>query len=109
MENNKLTLADAFGQAAYIVGGHGSRKVKVLKEALEQVDGETFSDHYGNGSIIDEFQQEMADVLGKEAAVFSQAARWRSRLHFASGVTGQASSELRIIRCLTWRFMKKMD
>lgn len=69
-QNNKLTLTDAFGQATYIVGGHGSRKVKVLQEALEQVDGETFSDHYGHGSIIDEFQQDMAEVLGKEAAVF---------------------------------------
>jgi threonine aldolase len=69
-KNSVVTLADAFNQATYIIGGHGSRKVKVLQEALEQVDGETFSDHYGNGSIIDEFQQEMAKVLGKEAAVF---------------------------------------
>lgn len=87
-KNSVVTLADAFNQAVYIIGGHGSRKVKVLQEALELVDGETFSDHYGNGSIIDEFQQEMAEVLGKEAAVFSQAVRWHSRLHFASGVTG---------------------
>ncbi|MGN7411045.1 threonine aldolase family protein [Paenibacillus sp. SAF-068] len=70
MEDTKLTLADAFNQADFIIGGHGSRQVKVLQEVLQQVDGETFSDHYGNGPIIEEFQQQMADVLGKESAVF---------------------------------------
>ncbi|MGC5775798.1 threonine aldolase family protein [Paenibacillus pabuli] len=70
MKNTELTLAEAFNQAEFIIGGHGSRKVKVLQEALEQMDGEQYSDHYGNGKIIDQFQQQMADVLGKEAAVF---------------------------------------
>ncbi|KAA8747686.1 threonine aldolase family protein [Paenibacillus sp. UASWS1643] len=70
MEDTTLTLADAFNQADFIIGGHGSRKVKVLQNVLEQIDGETFSDHYGNGPIIEEFQQQMADVLGKESAVF---------------------------------------
>ncbi|MEK4662398.1 beta-eliminating lyase-related protein [Priestia sp. FSL H7-0729] len=70
MEDTKLTLADAFNQADFIIGGHGSRQVKVLQEVLQQVDGETFSDHYGNGPIIEEFQQQMAAVLGKESAVF---------------------------------------
>lgn len=70
MEDTKLALADAFNQADFIIGGHGSRQVKVLQNVLEQIDGETFSDHYGNGPIIEEFQQQMADVLGKESAVF---------------------------------------
>lgn len=70
MKNTELTLAEAFNQAEFIIGGHGSRKVKVLQEALGQVDGEQYSDHYGNGKIIDQFQQQMADVLGKESAVF---------------------------------------
>jgi len=70
LEDTKLTLADAFNQADFIIGGHGSRQVKVLQEVLQQVDGETFSDHYGNGPIIEEFQQQMAAVLGKESAVF---------------------------------------
>ncbi|KGP84649.1 MULTISPECIES: threonine aldolase family protein [unclassified Paenibacillus] len=70
MKDTELTLAEAFGQAEFIIGGHGSRKVKVLQEVLAHVDGEQYSDHYGNGEIIDQFQQQMADVLGKEAAVF---------------------------------------
>lgn len=70
MKDTELTLAEAFDQAEFIIGGHGSRKVKVLQEVLAHVDGEQYSDHYGNGEIIDQFQQQMADVLGKEAAVF---------------------------------------
>ncbi|WP_440116496.1 threonine aldolase family protein [Paenibacillus sp. QZ-Y1] len=70
MKDTPLTLSEAFRQAVYIVGGHGSRKVKVLQEVLEHTDGEQDSDHYGNGQIIDQFQQQMADVLGKESAVF---------------------------------------
>ncbi|QOS76994.1 low specificity L-threonine aldolase [Paenibacillus sp. JNUCC31] len=70
MKDTELTLAEAFDQAEFIIGGHGSRKVKVLQEVLAHVDGEQYSDHYGNGKIIDQFQQQMADVLGKESAVF---------------------------------------
>ncbi|WP_339258988.1 beta-eliminating lyase-related protein [Paenibacillus sp. FSL R5-0713] len=70
LEDTTLTLADAFNQVEFIVGGHGSRQVKVLQNVLDQMDGETFSDHYGNGPIIEEFQQQMADILGKESAVF---------------------------------------
>lgn len=70
MKETALTLGDAFNQADFIVGGHGSRQVKVLQNVLDQIDGELFSDHYGNGPLIEEFQQQMADVLGKESAVF---------------------------------------
>ncbi|KQY90218.1 threonine aldolase [Paenibacillus sp. Root52] len=67
---SSLTLATAFQNAEYIIGGHGSRKIKVLQEAFMHVNGELASDHYGNGAVIDSFQQQMADVLGKEASVF---------------------------------------
>jgi len=70
LKETALTLSEAFSQADFIIGGHGSRKVKVLQDVLEQIDGELFSDHYGNGPVIEEFQQQMADVLGKESAVF---------------------------------------
>lgn len=70
LEDNTLTLADAFNQTDFIVGGHGSRQVKVLQNVLDQIDGDLFSDHYGNGPLIEEFQQQMVDVLGKESAVF---------------------------------------
>ena len=49
LKETALTLGDAFNQADFIVGGHGSRQVKVLQNVLDQIDGEVFSDHYGNG------------------------------------------------------------
>ncbi|PQP83302.1 low specificity L-threonine aldolase [Paenibacillus sp. PCH8] len=70
MKDTGLTLSEAFRQAEFILGGHGSRNVKVLQDVLEHIDGEQDSDHYGHGPVIDPFQQQMAEVLGKEAAVF---------------------------------------
>ncbi len=67
---NTLTLADAFAHAAFRVTGNGPRHINILKEAFEHVDGKTGSDHYGNGELIEQFQQQMAEVLGKQAAVF---------------------------------------
>ncbi|MEF2966445.1 beta-eliminating lyase-related protein [Paenibacillus sp. M1] len=69
--NQKATsLTDAFNRAEYRLPGQGPRNVDVLKTVLEQVDGSTDSDMYGKGKIIDDFQNEMAAYLGKEAAVF---------------------------------------
>ncbi|MFD1884191.1 threonine aldolase family protein [Paenibacillus wenxiniae] len=68
--SNTLTLADAFAQATFRVSGNGPRNLNVLKEAFEPIDGTTSSDHYGHGEWIEQFQQQMADVLGKPAAVF---------------------------------------
>jgi len=70
MSSETLTLADAFRQAEYTVGGNGPRKIKVLQEAILHLDGEMDSDHYGRGETIEQFQRQMAEVLGKEAAVF---------------------------------------
>ncbi|MHC0036935.1 threonine aldolase family protein [Pseudoneobacillus sp. C159] len=64
------TLAEAYKQSRYMVIGHGVREVGILKEALENVDGNLNADLYGNGTIINDFEQKMADYLGKEAAVF---------------------------------------
>lgn len=64
------SLMEAFMEAEYIVGGHGSRKIKVLQEAFQHIDGEMYSDHYGSGETIEHFQRQMAEVLGKEAAIF---------------------------------------
>lgn len=63
-------LAEAFLQTTYQVAGHSKRDVQQLKNAFEAVDGETASDVYGSGSIIEEFQKKMAQYLGKETAVF---------------------------------------
>ncbi len=66
----KATLAEAFNQTSYRLSGHTPRNLEVLKQALNQVDGERASDLYGNGEIIEGFQHKMAGFLGKEAAVF---------------------------------------
>lgn len=68
MENKSLT--DVFVEAQYRISGHGPRKVEVLKQAFEEIPGDTDSDMYGKGKTIEQFQQEMADYLGKESAVF---------------------------------------
>ncbi|SDL85314.1 threonine aldolase family protein [Sediminibacillus halophilus] len=66
----KATLAEAFNQTSYRLSGHTPRNLEVLKQALNQVDGERASDMYGKGEIIEDFQDKLADFLGKEAAVF---------------------------------------
>ncbi|MWV46038.1 low specificity L-threonine aldolase [Paenibacillus sp. HJL G12] len=64
------TLIEAYEQTAYPLGGNGPRDVQVLKEAFDQVQGSLGSDMYGNGKVIEDFQNKMASVLGKESAVF---------------------------------------
>ena len=64
------SLLEAFKQTKYQVAGHGKRNIQVLKEALQEVDGQQESDVYGNGRIIEDFQAKMATYLGKETAVF---------------------------------------
>ncbi|MEC1524654.1 beta-eliminating lyase-related protein [Neobacillus niacini] len=63
-------LGEAYKKAKYKVPGHGPRNIKVLKDALMDIDGETESEMYGKGTIIDDFQEKMAKYLGKESAVF---------------------------------------
>lgn len=69
--NENLTLSEAFKQTTYPLSGHGPRSIQVLKEALEHIDGNLDSDMYGKGKVIEDFQEKMAGVLGKESAVFS--------------------------------------
>ncbi len=64
------TFTNAFKQADYHVSGHGSRNLQVLKDALESYDRGMESDMYGSGKVIKDFQEKMAEVLGKEDAVF---------------------------------------
>ncbi|NRD80002.1 low specificity L-threonine aldolase [Bacillus sp. BRMEA1] len=64
------TLQNAFKHAKYQVGGHGARNMKVLQDAFQGLDGNLESDMYGKGEVIEEFQNKMAAILGKESAVF---------------------------------------
>src|SRR5262249_11895382 len=43
---------------------------QALKALAEVADPDLQSDHYGEGELISQFEQEIAQLLGKEAAVF---------------------------------------
>ncbi|MDR7074366.1 threonine aldolase family protein [Fictibacillus barbaricus] len=67
-ENNMLL--EAYKETNYQVTSHGKRNVDILKEALKTIDGQQDSDMYGEGKIIEDFQDKMAAYLGKESAIF---------------------------------------
>ena len=67
-ENN--ALLEAYKETDYQVTSHGKRNVDILKEALKTIDGQQDSDMYGEGKLIEDFQDKMASYLGKESAVF---------------------------------------
>ncbi|PID23255.1 low specificity L-threonine aldolase [Sporosarcina sp. P3] len=50
--------------------GHGKREASVLQEAFQNIDGDMKSDIYGKGTVIEDFQEKIATLLGKESAVF---------------------------------------
>ncbi|WP_042203746.1 threonine aldolase family protein [Paenibacillus camerounensis] len=64
------TLLEAYHSASIQLAGHGKRDVEVLKHAFADLNGSMASDMYGSGEVIEDFQAEMAAVLGKESAVF---------------------------------------
>ncbi|QSF45358.1 threonine aldolase family protein [Paenibacillus tianjinensis] len=66
----QITLLEAFNGAELQLAGHGKRDVQVLKQAFAAAEGNIASDIYGDGPVIEDFQAEIAGVLGKESAVF---------------------------------------
>ncbi|MNZ47338.1 L-allo-threonine aldolase [compost metagenome] len=64
------SLLEAFNMTKYRFAGSSPRNIGVLKAALEQVENHVDSDLYGTGKVIEQFQENMAGVLGKETAVF---------------------------------------
>ncbi len=66
----KKNLEIAYKHTDFQVAGHGKRDVQILKDALLAYDGDQNSDMYGKGKIIEDFQDKMAEYLGKESAVF---------------------------------------
>ncbi|WP_127533812.1 threonine aldolase family protein [Paenibacillus kobensis] len=63
-------LSEVYNKSSFPLIGHGPRNVGVLKEALDQYEGEQDSDIYGTGTVIEQFQLDVAQLLGKPAAVF---------------------------------------
>ncbi len=67
---NTSSLSEAFNHAPYHISGHGPRTVQMLKDALENMDGQQAADRYGTGAIIEVFERKMAQYLGKQSAMF---------------------------------------
>ena len=63
-------LRNSYGKCTYRLAGHGKREISVLQDALKNISGEQLSDIYGEGHIIEDFQNKMAQLLGKGTAAF---------------------------------------
>ncbi|MGE8205693.1 threonine aldolase family protein [Heyndrickxia sp. NPDC080065] len=68
--NQKNPLQAAYSHTKYQLANHGKRNIQVLKKAFQNIEGDLESDMYGKGQIIEDFQEKMAILLGKEKAVF---------------------------------------
>lgn len=105
---NKINpLLAAFQQTNYALGGHGKRNIQVLKDVLQDVDGLMDGDTYGNGKLIEDFQEEMAAFLGKESAVFSLVELWLSKLLYESGAIIKESRRSPITHSAIWKSTRK--
>jgi threonine aldolase len=61
----------AFNRCERFLAGHGPlRPHQALAELAQAAGEEEESDHYGEGALIADFEREVADLLGKEAALF---------------------------------------
>ncbi|RSK26092.1 low specificity L-threonine aldolase [Bacillus sp. HMF5848] len=68
--SDSQSILEAYKQSKYQLNGHGPRNIQVLKEAFESIDDQLASDLYGQGQVIEGFQDKAANYLGKESAVF---------------------------------------
>jgi threonine aldolase len=82
MAMGEKTIFEAYRNVPFPLQGHGKMNLDVLKEALDRLDGEMESDIYGSGKIIEDFQQKIADDLGKERAVFFPSGTMAQQIAF---------------------------
>jgi threonine aldolase len=60
-----------FRRCERFLGGHGKRRPhEVLAELANETSPDEDADSYGSGELIEEFERELTELLGKEAAVF---------------------------------------
>lgn len=60
-----------FSRCERFLGGHGNVSPKAVLAALvEATEADELPDMYGGGELIEQFEREVAALLGKEAAVF---------------------------------------
>ncbi|MCD7033624.1 beta-eliminating lyase-related protein [Metabacillus sp. GX 13764] len=64
------TLLNSFHETKYQLTGHGKRDIQTLLKAFQTIDPKLESDKYGQGKVIEEFQNKLSTYLGKESAVF---------------------------------------
>jgi threonine aldolase len=65
------SLDALFGQCERFLAGHGTQRPHaVLADIAAEAAPEEDADRYGEGSLINDLEQEVAALLGKEAAVF---------------------------------------
>lgn len=65
-------LREATAQCDRFLGGHGPiRPREALGLLVASTEPDERSDNYGQGPLIADFEREIADLLGKEAAVFA--------------------------------------
>lgn len=64
------TYGELCRHAKYKFTGHENRTIGMLMESFKDLDPGISTDFYGTGSIINDFESEIASLLGKEKAVF---------------------------------------
>ena len=64
------TYSDICRGARFKLTGHGDRTMAMLTRAFTNIDPVTAADVYGAGEAINGFETEIADLLGKPAAIF---------------------------------------
>jgi threonine aldolase len=64
------TFTEICKSANYKLTGSGSRQIGALVKSFENMDPNTDSDVYGAGKIINDFEDEISQLLGKESAAF---------------------------------------
>lgn len=64
------TYSEILKSSRYKLAGHGNRNIGALMESLQNMDPSVDSDVYGTGDVIKKFGEEIANLLGKEKAVF---------------------------------------
>jgi threonine aldolase len=67
----EVARKEAFDRCERFLGGHGPRRPRaILADLAMEAGPDEEPDHYGQGSLIEEFESEVAALLGKEAALF---------------------------------------
>ena len=69
--NDEAERRAVYSRCERFLGGHGpSRPHAMLAALAAATDPDEQADRYGEGELIEQFEREVADLLGKEAAVF---------------------------------------